>query len=273
MIRAFRKSRLTTVGIFAASVVLAVLVWVRDRGLPVYIPLIASVLMLLLGVFVGRLAGALVADSCNTRLLGLLHVDLDPDAFLRQYSEIPGRLKPDSRERLVAGAYLADGYAAKGEFDAAIAALAPLEQADLAQDTALRGLYLQNLCGYRLCKGDRAGGTQALDELDKLIAGCGEKQAKLAQNLSGTAGLLRARLTCLRGRAVDRASLEQQLWQAPFRLRRLDILQILAQDALRRLGPEQSAPLLARLQEEGGKTWYAAWAREQLALLKGGPAN
>ena len=79
-----------------------------------------------------------------------------------------------------------------------------------------------------------------------------------------TAALLRARLTCLRGRAVDRAWLEQQLWQAPFRLRRLDIQQILAQDALRCLGPEQAAPLLARLRDEGGKTWYAAWAREQL---------
>mgnify|MGYP007025231831 CR=1 FL=1 len=34
--------RLTAVGIFAASVVLTVLVWIRDRGLPVHIPLIAS---------------------------------------------------------------------------------------------------------------------------------------------------------------------------------------------------------------------------------------
>lgn len=262
MVRAFRQSRLTAVGIFASSAVLAVLIWIRDRELPFYIPLIASVLMLLLGVFVGRLAARLVADARNTKLLGLLHVELDPDAFLRQYAEVPGRLKPDSRDYLVASAYLADGYAAKGDFDAALAALAPLERADPAQDTALRGLYLQNLCAYRLGKADRAGSAQALSELEDLIAACGEKQAKLAQNLSGTAALLRARLACLKGRAVDRAWLEQQLWQAPFRLRRLDILQILAQDALRRLGSEQAAPLLARLREEGGKTWYAAWARE-----------
>ena len=145
MVRAFRQSRLTAAGIFAASVVLTVLVWIRDRGLPVHIPLIASVLMLLLGVFAGQLAARLVADSCNTKLLGLLHVELDPDAFLRQYAAIPGRLKPDSREYLVSSAYLADGYAAKGDFDAALAALAPLERAGLAQDAALRGLYLQDL--------------------------------------------------------------------------------------------------------------------------------
>ena len=86
----------------------------------------------------------------------------------------------------------------------------------------------------------------------------------MARGGTRTAALLRARLICLKGRAVDRAWLERQLWQAPFRLRRLDIQQILAQDALRRLGPEQAAPLLARLRDEGGKTWYAAWAREQL---------
>lgn len=166
MVRAFRQSRLTAVGIFASSAVLAVLIWIRDRELPFYTPLIASVLMLLLGVFVGRLAARLVADACNTKLLGLLHVELDPDAFLRQYAEVPGRLKPDSRDYLVASAYLANGYAAKGDFDAALDALAPLERADSAQD------------------------------------------------------------------------------------------------ALRRLGSEQAALLLARLREEGGKTWYAAWARE-----------
>ena len=50
MVRAFRQSRLTAVGVFAASAVLAVLVWIRDRELPFYIPLVASVLLLLLGV-------------------------------------------------------------------------------------------------------------------------------------------------------------------------------------------------------------------------------
>ena len=52
MIRGFRQSRLTAVGVFAAAVVLAAVVWVRDRDLPVYIPIVASLLLLLIGVFV-----------------------------------------------------------------------------------------------------------------------------------------------------------------------------------------------------------------------------
>lgn len=269
MVRAFRQSRLTVIGSFAASVVLAALVWVRDRELPVHIPLIASVLVVLLGIFVGRLAGNLVADSCNTRLLGRLHVDLDPEAFLKDYAQVPGRLKPDSRDYVIASAYLADGYGAKGDFDAALAALCPPERAGLGENAALQGLYLQNLCGYHLGRGDREEGAQALARLEELIAGCAGKQDKLAQNLGGTAAFLKARLACLNGRPVDRAWLEEQARQAPYKLRRLDALQLLAQDALRRQRRREAAPLLERLRGEGGKTWYAAWAAERIRETPG----
>lgn len=264
MVRAFRQSRLTVIGVFTASVVLTGLVWVRDRDLPVQIPLVASVLLLLLGVFLGRLVGNLVADGCNTKLLGLLHVDLDPEAFLAGYAGVPGRLKPDSRDYVVASAYLADGYAAKGDFDGAIAALCPPGQAGLGENAALLGLYLQSLCGYRLGRGDREEGAQALAQLEEVAAGCAGKQDKLAENLTETAAVLRARLACLEGRSIDRPFLEKQAQQAPYKLRRLDALQLLAQDALRRRRRREAVSLLERLRDEGGKTWYAAWAAEQL---------
>lgn len=270
MVRAFRQSRLAVMGVFAASVVLAALVWVRDRDLPVHIPLIASILLVLLGIFMGRLVGNLVADSCNTKLLGRLHVELDPEAFLKDYAQVPGRLKPDSRDHVVACAYLADGYAAKGDFDAALAALCPPERAGLGENAALQGLYLQNLCSYHLGRGDRAEGAQALARLDELIAGCAGKQDKLAQNLGCTAAFLKARLACLDGRPVDRVWLEEQAQQAPYKLRRLDALQLLAQDALRRQRRREVAALLQRLRDEGGRTWYAAWAAERLGELSDG---
>lgn len=269
MVRAFRQSRLTVMGVFAVSVVLAGLVWVRDREMPVLIPLIACALLLLLGVFLGRLAGNLVADSCNTKLLGLLHVELNPEAFLAGYIQVPGRLKPDSRDYVVACAYLADGYAAKGDFDGAIAALCPPEQAGLGESAALRGLYLQNLCGYRLGKGDREAGALALAELEKVAAGCAGTQDKLAQNLTETAAVLRSRLACLAGRPVDRPFLEKQARQAPYKLRRLDAIQLLALDALRRQRRREAVSLLEELRDGGGKTWYAAWAAEQLRTCAG----
>lgn len=264
MVWAFRQSRLAAIGTLAASAVLAVLVWVRDRELPVQIPLVACILLLLLGIFLGRLAGNLVADSCNTKLLGLLHVDLDPEAFLAGYAQVPGRLKPDSRDYVVASAYLADGFAAKGDFAGAIAALCPPERAGLGESAALRGLYLQSLCGYRLCKGDRDEGARALEQLEKVAAECAGRQDKLSQNLAETAAVLRARLACLDARPADRAFLEKQAQQAPYKLRRLDALQLLAQDAQRRSRRREAVSLLERLRDEGGRTWYAAWAAEQL---------
>jgi len=263
MIRAFWQSKLTAAGIFAASVVIAVLIWIRDQGYPLYIPIVASILVVLLGVFMGRLAANIVATNCNTKLLGLLHMDLDPEAFLQAYQPIPGRLKSGSLNYVVTRSYLADGYAAKGDFDAALATLCPPEQSPHGTDPALRGVYFQNLCAYRLGAGDLAGAGQALDELEAVIAGCGEKRTGLTQNLTQTAAVLKARLACQRGRSVDREWLEGQAKKAPYKLRHLDLLQILAQDSLRRQEWKEAAPLLVRLQKEGGKTWYAAWAAEQ----------
>ncbi len=267
MIRAFRQSRLTAVCVFAASAALAVLVWIRDRDMPVYIPVIASLLLLLIGVSVGRLAGNLVADSCNTRLLGRLHVELDPEAFIRAYAAVPARLKKGSREYAIARAYLAAGYGAKGDFDAAIASLCPLEGTGLAGDIPLRGLHLQTLCAFQLGKEELDAAAKTLSELERLIAACGGNRARLAQNLSGAAALLRAELDCLGGRDIDRAWLEGQLRQASYRLRRLEILQTLARDSLRRGRREEAAALLEQLQSEGGGTWYAAWASEQRGAI------
>ena len=41
-------------------------------------------------------------------------------------------------------------------------------------------------------------------------------------------------------------------------------LQLLAQDAQRRSRRREAVSLLERLRDEGGRTWYAAWAAQQL---------
>lgn len=97
-----------------------------------------------------------------------------------------------------------------------------------------------------------------------MAAECAGTQDKLAQNLTETATLLQARLACLDGHPVDRLFLDKQVEQAPYRLRRLDALQLLAQGALRRHRRREAVSFLERLRDEGGRTWYATWAVEQL---------
>ena len=63
MIRAFWKSKLAVGAVMVVCLGLAVAVWLRDREYPVYIPAIASLLLLGIGYFAGRLLGNLVAGT------------------------------------------------------------------------------------------------------------------------------------------------------------------------------------------------------------------
>ena len=114
MAKGFRKSKLAFWGIMCLGVLLSVLLWIRDRNYPVYIPIIASTLSLLIGYFAACVVRNLIANSLTTQYLGYLHMELDPDKFIAAYGSVPGRLTEGSRDRAVAHAYLADGYGAKG---------------------------------------------------------------------------------------------------------------------------------------------------------------
>lgn len=268
MIRGFWQSKLTAVGLPALSAVLAAVLWIRDRqqGYPLYIPAVASVLLLALGAVAGKIAGNIVANARNTRLLSLLHVELDPAAFLSAYEPVPGRLKAGSWDFAVARSYLADGYAAAGEFDRAMDTLCP----DCAGKPALSGLYYGNLCSYALSKGDCARAREAAAGLEAVLED-GKANPAFAQNMRLVLNLCRERLTCLEGGKVDRQWLTGQLERAPFALRRLEILETLARYALLRGRTEEAGEYLDQICQGAGKTWYQGWAREELRRLNGQP--
>ena len=94
MAKGFRKSKLAFWGIMCLGVLLSVLLWIRDRNYPVYIPIIASTLSLLIGYFAACVVRNLIANSLTTQYLGYLHMELDPDKFIAAYGSVPGRLTP-----------------------------------------------------------------------------------------------------------------------------------------------------------------------------------
>ena len=68
MAKGFRKSKLAFWGIMCLGVLLSVLLWIRDRNYPVYIPIIASTLSLLIGYFAACVVRNLIAsiwDICT----------------------------------------------------------------------------------------------------------------------------------------------------------------------------------------------------------------
>ena len=81
MIYAFRRSRWAAAGVMLLSIAITVALWLRPRQ-TVLVPLIASILMLVLGAVAARLVGNVLAGMENTRYLGYLHMELDPEKFL-----------------------------------------------------------------------------------------------------------------------------------------------------------------------------------------------
>lgn len=265
MIRGFWPSRLLSAGIFLAACATAVAAAVRDvqRGLPAYIPVLAVVLLLALGVVAGRLAGNILANQLNTKALALLHVQLDPEAFLARYAPVPGRLRQGSRSHAVACAYLADGYAAAGRYDEALAALAPPPAGDLA----LQGLYHSKRAACLLGKEDAPAAAEALDALEQVVEASRAEKPALADNLGETLRLYRSWLACLSGGRAEGEWLANELPKAPYQLRRLELLKVLALYELSRQRLGKARGHLEELQRTGGKTCFVPWAAAALANL------
>lgn len=268
MIPGYRQSRLAYWGTIALSLCLAVAVWVRDREYQIYIPILASTLLIIIGLLTAQLLGNLVANHLTTRALGLLHMELDPKAFLDAFSQVPGKLKKDSRSYAIASSYLADGYAANGEFQKAVDTLCPNYAGPKGEDPALKGLYYNNLSAYYLGMEDTEKAREAMDALESLIDGTRLTKPELSKNLSQNLHLYKMKKKSLLGQPVDTEWLEDALAHAQYQLRRLEIVQVLARDAASRKDWSAARKHWATLQKEGGKTFYKSWASRQENLCK-----
>lgn len=259
MIYGFRRGRAAFAVVMGLSVVVTVPIWLRDRDYPVYVPMIATVLMLAIGIVAGRLAGNIMASSENTRCLGFLHMELDPEKFISCYREVPGKVKGENTVA-VCRSYLADGYAAAGQYEQAIALLRIAPPAD---NWAVQGLYAANLAQYLLAMGDTDGAAEALADLTQIVDACRLNKADLARNLSEMQFLNKQHLACLQGQHVQTDELESAFVRAQYNLRRLEIAKILAMTAIRDGDTEGQKKHLSYLRKNGGKTAYKRWADRQ----------
>lgn len=264
MIRAYRRSRMAYGVVLGVSVLVVVLLWVRDRNYPIVVPVIASILALLLGLVAAQLLGNVLANMETTRCLGYLHMELDPKKFLAAYGEVPDRAKPNSESAAVARSYLADGYWADGQFQKALSTLKELPQ---NSSPALRGLYASARCAYCLAMGDLPAAHSAIDELSSLIKISSTENPVLSQNLAVNLRLYQEQMDCLTGKQVNLRLMQQDFKGAQYNIRRLEIAQLLAQTFLRDTQPDQAMTHLEYLSAQGGKTFFRDWAEQQLAQL------
>lgn len=257
MIRSFKQAQVAAGSVMALSLVVAVAIWFRDTGHPFFVPLIGSVLMLGIGYFSGRVLGNLVASSQNTHLLGYLHMELDPEKFVENYREIPGKMSPASSSAAICRSYLADGYAAAGDFSMA---LKTLEDGEPPRELSVQGLYASNRCAYYLGLEDAPKVKEAMAQLDRIIDSCRLKNSALANNLQASLELYHQGYLCLTGKPASSAFLEDAFQRAQYNLRRLDIAKIQAMAALNAGDQAETRKHLTYLRKNSGKTYYKAWA-------------
>lgn len=260
MIQAFKRSRIAFAAVMLISVAIAILLWFRDRDYPIFVPIIASVLMLGIGYFSARVLGNILSNMENTRYLGYLHMELDPQKFLDAYQNVPGRIKADTVSNAIARSYLADGYAASGDFNTAIETLATDPPAD---NLSVQGLYAANRSAYYLSIGDTERAAETIAQLENIIDACRLNKADLAKNLSESMNLHQQHLRCLQGKRVDTDWLEAAFQRAQYNIRRLEITKVLAMTALRDGDMTAAKKHLTYLRKNSGKTYFKVWADQQ----------
>lgn len=256
MIRGFWQSRLAVYGSVAAAVVFSLAVWIYDKGKPVYIPVIAIILVTGLCLAAGQIAARIIADCMNTRCLSLLHVELDPEAFLRVYEKVPGLLKKGSKEYVLSCAYLAQGYAAIGEYDRAIDALCPDYFGGKGENQALKGLYFYSLASYALSGQRLEEAQKAMEGLRQVAEDSRKQNPKLSQNMEESLLQCQNRLACFKGESVDSQWLKIQLKNVPFALKRLEILEILVRQEMAEGNKKEALRWLDEMEKQSGKTCY-----------------
>lgn len=259
MYRGFWQSKLALGGVCVATAILAVWVWIRDQGRPVYIPILACVLLIIIGLMTARLIANLVAQSLTTRNLGLLHMELDPEAFLKGYAGVPEKIPAGTKDNMIARFYLSDGYSTAGDYARANEVLGELPE-KLKDEKALRGVYYGNLAKNYLGMGELEAANAAIGELEAVKDGT---EGKLHANLEETLKICRAKAQLLAGEIPSEAPLTEALKESQYRLRSLEIMQVLAMIAQAKGEPKRAAKYCSKMQREGGKTVYAAWASKQ----------
>ena len=255
MLFAFKRSKIAASIILVLTIVLIVLLCIHDKDRELYIPIVASILVLGIGITGARIIGNILASMENTRYLGYLHMELDPEKFLAAYKDVPGRIRKGSRDQRVALTYLADGYWADGQFEKALETLADEPSKD---DPALYALYVSKKASYYLAMEKPDDAEEMLEKLNSVLYACQRKNPQLGANMKETMLVYKEYVKALRHHEVDRTYLEQVFEKSQYNLRRLEIAQILnLLNGYYRKGASTSSKMIAYLRREAGKTYFS----------------
>ncbi|NCB32013.1 MAG: hypothetical protein EOM66_11480 [Clostridia bacterium] len=269
MIGCFRGSRLVRDAGCILSAGLSTYLFVGRPQMPLWINGLSATLTLALGFVLFRLAANVIASNTNTKILEILHVQMDPQRFLNQYEKIPAKLKRGSVNHAVTTIYLADGYAAKGDYDTAerLVDAEPVDNADEKLHAAIAAIRMNARVDYALLRGDSAEGERLLSEFRQVLKQGEAVNPSLAANMQDRVILYAQWLQVMGGAPTGENFLQDMLGRTPVLLQRLEILWVMARSFLLRDESAAAREQFETIASQGGKTHFTADAKAALAKL------
>lgn len=271
MIRCFRSSKLVLVCGFVLTLGLSAVALFCRPEVELWLNIITIILILALGFVVSRLVANMVATNTNSKLLGILHMELDPERFIAAYGDVPAKFPTGSHYNTVTSAYLAMGYAAKGDYATAKATLctSPLPTRSEKNDLALQVLIHDGLCEFALLSGDTEQAKSELETLRAILQRAAVLNPDLNRNYRNTEFFYQQWLHVLAGETTDEKKLNGLLAHTAVKLRRLEMQTVMARSYEYRKQNGLAKDMYQTVINESGKTHFAREAKEALEELTG----
>ena len=171
-----------------------ILVWTRP---------LAALTIAVLGVLAARIAGNLTASAENTKILGYLFHDMDPDRFIKAYGDVASKTAKGSFDSFSCHAYLADGYSASGNPDKAVTVLDKAYD-EVKDKDKIMPFYHMNRLRYLLASGRYDEGDEEYSFLMDSVEG---RSPAMRANIEKNALPLKAFLDSYLRNSTDCSSL------------------------------------------------------------------
>ncbi|MGN0775755.1 MAG: hypothetical protein ACI4MM_03660 [Candidatus Ventricola sp.] len=248
---------------------IAALLTQGSLAVPGYIRMFFLLLPVMLGVVVGRIAAGFWANGKLRQLQAILCEQVRPEEFLNTFGPIVEKTPRETIAYMDGCVKLAYAYEALGQFDEAMACLAPLEP-DKLKSHRLGGMAITCNQKMRLLllqeKTDEA--AVCLDSLRAIADTAMERAPALGRSTRECVRLYENWLSVLRGQPADEEYLAEEVRLAKNRIHRSEIQLVLAQAAVHRGDTAQARKLLADAQDAGNGLFAARRAGELLSDMQ-----
>lgn len=257
LIKYFSKSRKVFVIGVIATIAVTILIALRRLNEPGY-AVTASVLTLFIGLAVTALAARIAAVRSEDSMMCLLHIDLNPSAFIAKCLPIFKAMPKRSPRKCVYGLHLAEGYCALGDYGSALNTLdethdsASMLSAGISRDV-INAYVVRERARCAFLRGDAATGKEEADKLEGIAASIAAKKPAAANSLRQDARCYSTWASLLEGEKADMTEIESLMKKAPTKLSKIDLCVMLIIAAKNSGDTEAVERFSSLLSEQGGE--------------------